>query len=168
MADDEITIRPGRSRDSGSASYRKAGTLVGRVLQASRQVGFTALGRGKTGRGTGHIGRGRSAALRSRHRAFRRRVVIKARVVRHRGAAFRSAPLARHVAYLEREGVTRDGSDGQMFDAHSDEADGRAFAARCEADRHHFRFIVSPEDAGQMVDLRTFTRELMQDMARDL
>lgn len=99
---------------------------------------------------------------------FQRRVVIKARVVRHRGAAFRSAPLARHVAYLEREGVTRDGSDGQMFDAHSDEADGRAFAARCEGDRHHFRFIVSPEDAGQMVDLRTFTRELMQDMVRDL
>src|SRR3546814_6563528 len=35
-------------------------------------------------------------------------------------------------------------------------------------DRHHFRFIVSPEDAGDMADLRAFTRELMDDVARDL
>src|SRR3546814_5011609 len=45
---------------------------------------------------------------------------------------------------------------------------GDAFAARCEEDRHHFRFIVSPEDAGDMADLRAFTRELMDDVARDL
>ena len=88
--------------------------------------------------------------------------------MRHRGARFRSAPLARHIGYLERDGVTRDGSDGQMFDARSDRADGDAFAERCEDDRHHFRFIVSPEDARQLADLRTFTRELMEDMARDL
>ncbi|MGH6997361.1 MAG: DUF3363 domain-containing protein, partial [Phenylobacterium sp.] len=43
-----------------------------------------------------------------------------------------------------------------------------AFAGRCEEDRHHFRFIVSPEDAGEMTDLRAFTRELMDDAARDL
>ena len=48
-----------------------------------------------------------------------------------------------------------------MFDARSDEADARRFAERCEDDRHHFRFIVSPEDAAEMADLRAFTRELM-------
>ena len=32
----------------------------------------------------------------------------------------------------------------------SDAADERAFAERCEDDRHHFRFIVSPEDAAEM------------------
>ncbi|MEE3154890.1 MAG: DUF3363 domain-containing protein, partial [Pseudomonadota bacterium] len=37
-----------------------------------------------------------------------------------------------------------------------------------EDDRHHFRFIVSPEDASDLADLRTFTRELMEDMASDL
>jgi type IV secretory pathway VirD2 relaxase len=94
--------------------------------------------------------------------------MIKARVVRRSGGRLRSAPLARHVAYLQREGSTRDGSEGRMFDAISDGADGAAFAQRCEDDRHHFRFIVSPEDAGEMADLRTFTRELMKDMARDL
>lgn len=55
-----------------------------------------------------------------------------------------------------------------MFDATGDSADRDAFAERCEGDRHHFGFIVSPEDAGDLSDLRTFTRELMGDMARDL
>ena len=47
-------------------------------------------------------------------------------------------------------------------------ADERAFAERCEDDRHHFRFTVSPEDATEMADLRAFTRELMADAERDL
>ena len=88
--------------------------------------------------------------------------------MRHRGTRFRSAPLPKHVAYLKRDGVARDGADARMFDARSDAADERAFAERCEDDRHHFRFIVSPEDAAQLKDLRTFTRELMVDVERDL
>jgi hypothetical protein len=43
-----------------------------------------------------------------------------------------------------------------MFDAHSDQADERGFAERCGSDRHHFRFIVSPEDAQDMADLQAF------------
>ena len=62
---------------------------------------------------------------------------------------------------MKREGVTRDGADARMFDATSDAVDERAFAERCEDDRHHFRFIISPEDAAELGDLRTFTRELM-------
>ena len=90
------------------------------------------------------------------------------RIVRHHGGRFRSAPLSKHVAYLKREGVTRDGADARMFDATSDDADTRTFAERCEEDRHHFRLAVSPEDAGQMADLRAFTRELMKDAEHDL
>ena len=37
--------------------------------------------------------------------------MTKARVVRHHGTRFRSAPLPKHIAYLKREGVTRDGAD---------------------------------------------------------
>jgi type IV secretory pathway VirD2 relaxase len=55
-----------------------------------------------------------------------------------------------------------------MFDAEHDDADYRAFAERCEGDRHHFRFIVSPEDAEQLSDLRAFTRDLMVQAERDL
>jgi type IV secretory pathway VirD2 relaxase len=88
--------------------------------------------------------------------------------VRHQGTRFRSAPLPKHIAYLKREGVTKDGEPARMFDAATDEADERGFAARCKDDRHHFRFIVSPEDAAEIGDLKTFTRELVADMERDL
>ena len=59
-------------------------------------------------------------------------------------------------------------AEARMFDAKSDVADERAFAERCDDDRHHFRFIISPEDATELEDLRTFTRELMADVERDL
>ena len=35
-------------------------------------------------------------------------------------------------------------------------------------DRHHFRFIVSPEDATELSDLKAFTRDLMTQAERDL
>lgn len=76
--------------------------------------------------------------------------------------------MANHLTYLKRDGVTRNGADASMFGADSDRTDERAFAQRCSEDRHHFRFIVSPEDALDMADLRAFTRELMADAARDL
>ena len=88
--------------------------------------------------------------------------------MRHKGRAFRSAPLATHVAYLRRDGVTRDEQKARMFDAGADAADAAAFVERCKDDRHHFRFIVSPEDATEMEDLRAFTRDLMREAERDL
>ena len=83
-------------------------------------------------------------------------------------ARFRSAPLAKHLSYLQRDGVTRDGTDARLFDARGDTADVSAFAERCADDRHHFRFIVSPEDAPEMADLRAFTRDLMARASQDL
>lgn len=91
--------------------------------------------------------------------------MIKARVVRRPRS---SGALRAHIGYLQREGVTRDGSAGQLFDAAGDDADGRAFTERCEGDRHHFRFIVSPDEAGELGSLRCFTRELMDQASRDL
>ena len=91
--------------------------------------------------------------------------MVKARVVRQMRSP---GALRAHIGYLKRDGVTRDGSPGKLFDAAGDEADGRAFAERCEGDRHHFRFIVSPDDAGELSSLRSFTRELMDQASRDL
>ena len=42
---------------------------------------------------------------------------MKARSSAIRDRRFRSAPLSKHIAYLKREGVTRDGADARMFDA---------------------------------------------------
>jgi type IV secretory pathway VirD2 relaxase len=50
----------------------------------------------------------------------------------------------------------------------TDEADLDAFKERCADDRHHFRFIVSPEDGAELDDLRTYTRHLMSRMEADL
>jgi len=55
-----------------------------------------------------------------------------------------------------------------MFDAEHDDADYRAFSDRCQGDRHHFRFIVSPQDAEELSDLKAFTRDLMAQAQRDL
>ncbi len=166
--DDELRLRPGRIGDRGRRAARPK-TFVGEVMRAARKAGYTGKGFGRANRGSSSsFGRGRSAALALSLRSPSRRVVIKARVVRHRGNKFRSAPLAKHVAYLKRDGITRDGAEARMFDARSEATDERAFAERCEEDRHHFRFIVSPEDAAEMTDLRAFTRELMTDAERDL
>jgi type IV secretory pathway VirD2 relaxase len=55
-----------------------------------------------------------------------------------------------------------------MFNAEQDEANHRAFSERCDGDRHHFRFIVSPDDAAELSDLRWFARDLMAEAERDL
>jgi len=165
--DSDFRIRPGRGRDAGRGSAGKGQRLAAQVRRAAARQGLTPLRKGGRG-GTQRSGRGRRVVAVACFRANGRRVVVKARVVRHKGTRYRAAPLAKHITYLERDGVTRDGRDASIFDAEGDVADRTGFASRCENDRHHFRFIVSPEDAAEMEDLRGFTRELMQDMARDL
>ena len=166
--DDDLRVRPGRIQH-GNRGGKRPQTFVGEVMRAAKKAGHVGNSfRSSQGRGRSRFGRGRRAAVSIRLRSNARRVVMKARVVRHQGARFRSAPLPKHMAYLKREGVTRDGEDARMFDAASDTADERAFAERCEDDRHHFRFIISPEDGAELGDLKTFTRELMLDVEKDL
>lgn len=169
MRDDEIKLRPGRIRH-GNQGAKTPKSFVGQVMRAARRAGHTGndLRQASGSKGRSTFGRGRRAALSVVSRSPSRRVVVMARIVRHQGRKFRSAPLAKHVAYLKREGVTRDGADARMFDAKSNDADSKAFSDRCEDDRHHFRFTVSPENATEMADLRAFTRELMADAERDL
>ena len=166
--DDDLRVRPGRIQH-GNRGGKRPQTFVGEVMRAAKKAGLVGNSfRSSQGRSRSRFGRGRRAAVSIRLRSNARRVVTKARVVRHQGVRFRSAPLPKHIAYLKREGVTRDGASARMFDAAGDEADERGFAERCEDDRHHFRFIVSPEDAAEIGDLKTFTRELVADMERDL
>jgi type IV secretory pathway VirD2 relaxase len=73
-----------------------------------------------------------------------------------------------HLRYIAREGTGQDEARGRLYGPDTDDADGAAFEARGRGDRHQFRFIVSPEDAAELGDLKTFTRELMARMARDL
>jgi type IV secretory pathway VirD2 relaxase len=167
--DDDINIRPGRIQH-GNRGAKRPTSFVGEVMRAAKKAGHVgnSFSRNGAGASRSRFGRGRRAALYLAQRSTSRRVVIKSRVVRHHGTRFRSAPLPKHMTYLKRDGVTRDGQEAGMFDASYDTADERAFAERCTDDRHHFRFIVSPEDAMELEDLRGFTRELMADAERDL
>lgn len=164
--DEDFRIRPGRIRHGGRRSGAGARSFVGQVLRAANRAG--GQGQGLRASAGSRFGRGRGAAIASALRNPNRRVAVKARVVRHHGGRYRAAPLDLHMRYLKRDGVDREGRDARMFDAGSDAADDRAFASRCEDDRHHFRFMVSPEDAGELESLRETTRDLMAQAERDL
>lgn len=160
---DDLRIRLGRIRQRGD---RQGGRFVSRVLAAAEKAGAGLQAGRRQGRAAS-FGRGRVATWHAARllsdRA--RRVIVKARVMRH---GRKAAPLSAHLAYLRREGVTRDGEPARLFGPEADAADHRTFAQRCHDDRHHFRFTVAPEDAGELGDLKAFTRDLMADMSRDL
>ena len=164
--DDDLHVRLGRIRDRGRGSVRRAKPFIAQALAAAEKAGGLHRRSGRRTRTTA-FGRGRAASVAASRlmMARTRNVAVKARVVRHRA---KGTPLSAHLVYLRREGVTKDGAAGLMFDAQGDDADHRAFAERCDGDRHHFRFIVSPEDAEQLSDLRAFTRDLMAQAERDL
>ncbi|WP_312166390.1 MULTISPECIES: relaxase/mobilization nuclease domain-containing protein [Alphaproteobacteria] len=167
--DNEFRIRPGKAK-RGKAQGRNARGLVAEVLRvAAIHSGGRRTGGGPRRGGQSSFGRGRTAFARSRLFGSGRRVMVKALPVSHRSrGGRRMAPLSAHVAYLKREGVTRDGSPTRMFDAAGDNADDRGFTERCKDDRHHFRIIVSPEDAAELTDLREYTRDLVRQMETDL
>ena len=162
--DHEFFVRLGRIGDRGASGASQARSFVQEVVGAARRSGLGALDlKGRSG--FRRSGRGRDAGRRGR--LGNRRVIVKGRIVRHRGSRYRAAPVDMHLRYLRRDGVTRDGAPAEMFDREG-AADHAAFAARCEDDRHHFRFIISPEDAANLDNLRATTRDLMARAEKDL
>ena len=119
------------------------------------------------------IGRGQAAADRLKLAAERRgpgapmrRVVVKARIVKLR---LGSRAADAHLRYLPRDGTTREGERGRLYGADArDEASGREFLERGREDRHQFRFIVAPEDADRLSDLRAFTHDVIKQVEDDL
>ena len=166
--DSDFRVRPGRIRTTRAPRPKSFLNQVLRAAKKAGHLGAPSSGRRASSYGRSTFGRGRGSFSRSRLFSSSRRVVVKARVARHQGRSFRSAPLSAHISYLKREGVSRDGEKGVMFDAGSDRADDLAFADRCKDDRHHFRFIVSPEEAAELTDLKAFTRDLASQMEADL
>lgn len=197
MADrdsDSFQVRTGRTRHGGNSrtlpfvrqveiAVRKQGgnpNRIGASSSAGKGSGrFNARGRGgKVAAGVPKDGGGwRQDSNGIRFRS--RRVVVKARVVklpeRRKGTTGRaqkfvttSKAVDAHLRYLQRDGVTRDGEKGKVYSAVDDEADGKAFVERGRGDPHQFRFIVAPEEAAEMEDLRSFTRDLMRQMEADL
>lgn len=166
----QLNIRPGGGRSANSVSgnpqslMTRARILIGRVGALTRQ---STGGRAQN--------RGRAAAHRSVARAgssrLNQRVVVKARVVKARAnnVAKTKTGILNHISYLRREGVNLEGEQPELFGEGGkvSGADTFEFADRAKGDRHHFRFIVSPEHGAQ-IDLTQYTRDLMQQMETDL
>lgn len=158
--DDDLRVRPGRIRGGRTGAAKP---FLNQALRAAAKAG----GLHRTNAKRGGFGRGRAASLAAgRLLGDRSRgAVVKARIVRRMRTP---GALGAHLRYLERDGVTKDGAPGRVFDAAGEDADARAFVERCDGDRHHFRFIVSPDYAHELADLRAFTRELVDHAASDL
>ncbi|GBC54749.1 relaxase/mobilization nuclease and DUF3363 domain-containing protein [Pseudomonas aeruginosa] len=156
---DRFRIRPGASKD-------RTQSFVNRVLKQASKAGAKV---GKAGHRPGaRLGRGHVAARFAGQSlgANARRVTIKTRLVNLAKAGPRSTTT--HLRYIEREGVDRQGGRGRAYGPMTDDADLATFEERGREDRHQFRIIVSPEDAEQLDDLRTYSRHLMQRMEADL
>jgi type IV secretory pathway VirD2 relaxase len=158
-------IRPGRIR---SSKAQRARPFIAQALAAAQKAGGSVSRQGRIGPGKrSRFGRGQRAAFQANRllTARSRGAVIKARVVRMN---LRGGNLPTHLSYVRREGVNRDGGKAKLFGPGTEDVDADTFADRCKDDRHHFRFIVSPDDALAMADLRAFTRELVGQIERDL
>ena len=90
--------------------------------------------------------------------------MVKARYVSTAGSGAKAARA--HLAYLERDGVEQDGSQGRLFDRNGD-IERETFAVELPEEKRQFRFIVAPED-GNELDLRAYTKQLMDRMEKDL
>ncbi|MFM1659772.1 DUF3363 domain-containing protein [Pseudomonas aeruginosa] len=169
--DDDFRARPGVPKNRDKSFVSKVLKQVGKAGGRSA-VRRPALASGKgqhTGQRPGsRLGRGHTAArfAGASLTPLSRRVTIKTLLVNQRQASPQS--LAKHLRYIERDGAGRDGEPGRAYGPQSDNADLGACRERCADDRHHFRFIVAPEDGAELDDLRTYTRHLMGRMEADL
>ena len=163
--DDDFKPKLGKIRAGGSKAGRK---FLHQVLAASNLARGAASKSNFSGSRIGRgAGAGRVLASRDRHAAFRqRRVIIKSRIVKLAGKGMQGARA--HLRYIQRDGVTREGEPGRLYNALEIEADGKAFMERGDGDRHQFRFIVAPEDGADYEDLKPLTRRLMARMEEDL
>jgi Transposase IS116/IS110/IS902 family len=124
MTDPDFKPKLGRLRDGGrSKSLRHSARILGEAGKA----GARTLGRARNSLRQGPQ-RGLAAgalAASGYFAAGARRAIVKARYTKmDHGAA--------HLRYILRDGITRDGQPGLLYDASADDADGRAFLARFE------------------------------------
>ncbi len=169
MTEDKFRPHLGRIRSSGGHSAKRyLGKLYAR-MERTRPGVFAK----RSGRFTGsRIGRGAgvgSAIAFSGHpfSSFRsRRVAVKIRSVRMGGNGLAKARA--HLRYIQRDGADKNGEAGKLYGPERDVVDGNAFLEKGKDDRHQFRIILSPEEAGELDNLNDFTRDLMAAAEKDL
>jgi len=97
---------------------------------------------------------------------FSRRVIVKIHLVKM--GAYGKDAQRHHLDYIQRDSAAREGEKGILYSRDDIFLDGEKFHERGIDDRHQFRVIVSPEDGKELGELRTYTRNVMAQMERDL
>jgi type IV secretory pathway VirD2 relaxase len=95
-------------------------------------------------------------------------VVVKASYFQHRDKGH--TKLSKHLAYLAREGVSKDGTKGLFYTGAPSPLslpEARALAREWAIDERHFRLIISPEN-GAALNLRAYTAEVVTELEREL
>ncbi|MFH1159254.1 MAG: DUF3363 domain-containing protein [Pseudomonadota bacterium] len=117
--------------------------------------------------------------------SFGQRVVVKIRYVKHkakfaqalagaegvgkgRAGGGGASSLRSHVRYISRGAAGKDGEKAVLFNAVEAGVEAGAFVAVCEHDRHHWRFIISPENGHQIEDFQGYVRGIMGKVEEDL
>ena len=127
MSDSSFTPKLGRIRDPGRArALRHTQRVLGeavktRPLQRASHIGPNAFKRGLAHgavAGSGLFVPGT------------RRVIVKARYTRHKPGELGAARA--HLRYIQRDGVTREGHPGKLYDASGSDADSQAFLERSD------------------------------------
>ena len=152
--EDELKIRTGRRRRQSAGAHWEFKGRIGSVTQWMYRVGRRSVSR-------------RAGAAGPQQQ----RVVIKASYTVPRSGEARGV-LRAHQTYLARDSASLDGKTGRFYDATEEDVDARTRVRQWEEDRHHFRFIISPERADQIErqsdGLRGYMRELLAQAERDL
>jgi type IV secretory pathway VirD2 relaxase len=169
-ADDEFRPRLGRIRSAGGrASKRYIGKLYAAVEKAKPGAFTKRSGGGFTGARLGR-GAGLGAAFAMRNHPFAkfrsRRVAVKIRSVRFGAHGLPKAQA--HLNYIQRDGASRERGPSDLYGPAQDHVDGGDFLEDGKNDRHQFRIILSPEDAGDLQSLNQFTRDVMASAEKDL
>jgi Protein of unknown function (DUF3363) len=151
--DDAFRPKMGRRQPAGP---ERVPNFRGQIARAIAKQGGRKKGIGRAASKRGRV------AVRAPH-ALSRRCVIKARYIPMTGNGRKLAKA--HLAYLERDGVERDGSPGRLYGPDQN-FDAEAFRAPVDGEPRQFRFIVSPEDA-DLLNLTEFTRQLMKQVEKD-
>ena len=151
--EDDFRIHMGKPRTQTSRMGR---SFLDRMRSSIRSRKKLKIGRGKTA----------YYSLKAKQRSDSRRVIIKTRLIKLAGSGIQKSKM--HMEYLQRDGVTQEGEAGLMYDATGDDIEAEKFNDLCKGDGHQFRLIVSPEDAHELKDLKSYVRGIMDEFSEDL
>ena len=169
--EDRFKIRPGKGRKSypGGTGTKGALPFFRSVQRACRFAGGWGSGFPSGGQSSHRNQKGKGVFTRNAGESFQR-VVVKTRVVRHPPGGKSLKAVKLHLSYLTRPGVEKEGPERSRCYDESGELSKQEldlWAEKISQDRHHFRFIISPEKAREL-DLSAYTVELVKGMEKDL